>query len=476
MSTAQERGHDHDKGVLVIHPDGAAAWWSPLPPAVASVHVAVGTGAVVEVDAADPSLVVGWGLQAGGDVQALSGAFDDAQLAAHLRLLADTGQDVFAKSAPALTEAWVRRANVAAVAQCTHRPVHESALLLDQASADHATGRTTLATSLFQMAAPSLLDLGEDCLAGQITGGAATDIARIAGEASQVLSGSGWAPDVAELADQLQADIEPFSDTDAGILALFDQLEAATRDMAAAHMSRTETTDKEYFIDPAAVPARLLAWAGGATRDLRMTNAAGSNQFVISAKLAASVDERSVELGELLAYAADKNTGELVAVAPMRVEDRTVTATVIYDGPAAELTFGVYHADTDVKTLRLDELGLLLVRVDRRMLDAYQDHRLALAAIHEGDVISAVDEMEAKRDRHLAEAGRAAGEAADLLDDYLDDHDVDSDVEVLLQRRRQAITAYGDGLAAGRLSSPPGAEPLLSELLPADLDDRDTRR
>lgn len=475
MSTTHDRGHDHDKGVLVIHADGAAAWWSPLPPAVASVHVTVGTGAVIEVDAADPSLVVGWGLQAGGDVQALSGAFDDAQLATNLRLLADTGQDVFAKSAPALTAAWVRRATVAAVAQCTNRPVNESALLLDQASAHHATGRTTLATSLFQMAAPSLLDLGEDCLAGQITGGAATDIARIAGEASQVLSGSGWAPDVAELADQLRADIEPFSDTDAGILAIFDQLEAATRDLATAHLGGTKTTDKEYFIDPAAVPPRLLAWPGGAAEDLRVTNAAGSAQFVVTANLAPSVDERTVELTELIAYAADTSTGELVAVAPMTVRGRTVTATVTYDGPAANLTFGLYHADTDITALRLDELGLLLVEVDRLMLDAYRDHRLALAAIHEGDVVNAVAAMEAKRDSCLASAGRYAGAAVDAIDDYLDEHDVEPDVMALLQRRRQVITAYGDGLSAGRLSSPPGAEPLLSELLPADLDDHDRR-
>ena len=460
-----------DKGVLVIHEDGAVAWWSPSAPAVASVHVGIGVGAVVEVDAANPSVVVGWGLQAGGDVESLARAFGEPQLAENLRLLAGTGQDVFTKSAPTLTQPWVRRATVAAVSQCTQRPMNESALLLDQASADRATGREELAVSLFQMAAPSLLDLGAECLAGQIGGGAATDIARIADEAAQSLQGSGWEPDVVELSARLQSEVGlTDADLDA-VMALFEMEEAAARKLAPAHMDRTETrVDDEFYIDPRAVPPRLLAWPGGALKDLRVKFSTDSNQVVVSADLADSADERSVEASELVAYAADPEKGSLIAVAPMHVEGHTVTATVLCGRDPKSLHYGLYHADTDPEALRLDAVGRLLVEVDRRMLDAYHHYRLALAAVHEHDVVGAVEEMEAKRKRELDQAASAALDASDLLDEFLDDNDVSDDAAALLRRRKAAIDAFRDGLAAGLLPAD-GAETLLSELLPPDIND-----
>lgn len=463
MSTAQSEG----KGVLVIHADGAAAWLSPLAPAVAGVRVGVGIGAVIEVDAANPASVLGWGLQADGDAAAMAEALNEPSLVQQLSVLAGTADDVFVKSAPVLTDPWVRRATVAAVEQCTVRPINEPALLLDKAAADHGTGRTASATHLFRMGAPSLLDFGEDCLSGAITGGAATDVATIAGIAARSLENTGWETEVRELAARLDSHVGV---SDGLLQSLLEEWSPA---LVAGNLNVSvgtqEVVTKGFYVDPIAVPARLLAWSGGSNSDLTVTWKRGSNSAVVSAELAESTDARSSGAQELIAYASDPRAGIVVAIAPMVVDGRKVHATFDCDREPGTLSFGVYHSETDIASLRLDLLGRTLAMVDRLMRDAYSHHRYASAAVHSTPTMTDLDAVTNTRNTHLSRARHAADNASVLIEDLLDENDnLDDATVTLLNRRRDAIDGYAESLVPGEVPVA-GAETLLSEIVRADV-------
>jgi hypothetical protein len=350
------------------------------------------------------------------------------------------------------------------------RPINTSALMLDRAAADHASGLTQRAATLFDAMVPTLLDLGEECLAGAIVGGAATDITRLVELAAQVLADSEWQPELTALAERLENESALSDEVVADALASWDEQQPAYAGALAGAFSASGN-ERMFFLDPNVVPARLLAWHGANAPDLRVTWQPGSDRATVSAALAPSADSRSTEARELIAYAADADGDTVVAIAPMNVQDRGVTATVVCSGHNIErLRFGIYHAASDVTALRLDPAGQTLVMVDRFMRDAFSHHRFAMAAIHELAPNADIEAMESKRNSHLSSAKSAADDASKAIAELLERADVGQDTTELLNRRKAAIDAYRDSLGSAEIPSV-GAASLLSELLSAECDE-----
>ena len=455
------------KGILVVHPDGAASWWSHRVPAVAAVTVTVGHGAAVQVDAAYPQQVLAWSVAAGGDVEALARALDDPELVARVQVLTADTDEVLPDDAPVLATAWQRRATVAAVDQCSVRPVSEGALLLDRAEAAVETGNSEAAEQLFALAAPTLMHLGEQCLDGILVGVVASDVARMAGVAAEALSAHGWGPDIQELARSLADELDATADH--GIAAINDWVASVG---VQTHLGEgAPGTLLATYVDPALVPQRMLAWTGADHPDL-MVEIGSDETALVSVYLDAAADVRSPDSMRLLAYAAEPD-GTVAAVAPMYVVGRALVATLSFAGrDEATLSFGVYHADVDPARLRTDPLAQVLVEVDRWMLDAFSRHRYARALLYAS---TAGDDHDAQKRQHtqLGIARTAAENAIELLESYVPSAATDHRAAALLVARRDAIRSYRESLTADQ-HYPDSLRPLLAEVVePEPVEDGD---
>ena len=454
MSNDTEAGAE---GALVVGADGTTSWWLPRAAAVAEVRVRVADGVEFSVDAGDPTLVLAWSAAAAADLGSLDQVFTDAGLVDRLRALRDGDDRVVIEEAPVLTRPWVRSATVAAVRQCEVRPLHEGALLLDLAAAMSDVGNAEAAAHVFGLAAPSLLALGEECLAGEIRGGAATELVDIAQAAATALAGTAWAQDVHALATRLHEEVSEVPDVFVGNL-----VGAMSADIWVAGVATPSSVLNPQFVDPALVPARILSWPGAGKHEVFIEVHDG--YVIVTATLAQRVDDRTLEANQLLAYAARREDGGLVATAPMTVAGRTVKAALAVDDDLGQLSFGICHADSDLDDLRADPAGRLMVEVDREMADAFACQRAAFAVLHRtsigDDQSAALEAREGTVNEALAASGRALTLVLDELGRGIDDDDVREQFE----SRAEAIEAFETKLERGGIVN--GAEPLLAELLP----------
>ncbi|OUS97279.1 hypothetical protein [Rhodococcus sp. NCIMB 12038] len=468
-------------GVQTSTSDGAVSWWSPQPPAVAPVEITVGRGATIEVDAAYPGRVLSWVLAPGGDIDALATAFCDTGLTELIEHAISNGVTVTMAPAPHLTGPWIRRALVAAVQRWAVRPVDESALILDEASSQYRTGNTPAAARLFALASPTLMALGRQCLDGDLVGGPAEELREITRDASQAVTDAGWGSDILELAAALQAG----SVLDDLVLAeALSQWELADI-VGASHLGADTLgpqTDQlsvdAAAIDPATVPPRVLAWSGAGDREMLVEYDVDADQATVSVALAADVDPLCLETQQLLAYCAEKDTGRMVASVPLQVQGRSVIAQLPCRGFHPDvLHFGVYCADTDLDSLRLNEVGQLQMTVDRWMLDAWNHHRTALAAVHtvpaDADE-TLLDTAAQVRDDHIERAITAADTAAATITEYLAQHpDSSEEIVTALQARHEVILGYLADLDTAFTSEAGDVPSLLAEMIPADPWDED---
>jgi hypothetical protein len=445
------------EGALVVDADGTTSWWLPSVAAVAEVRLPVADGVELAVDAADPTLVLAWAAAPGAEIDSLAGVFVDGSLVDRVRALRAGGEQVVVEDAPILTRPWVRMATVAAVRQCAVLPLNEGALLLDLASATSGVGYAEAAAHVFGLAAPVLMALGEQCLATEIRGGAASQLVEIAQVADAALAGTAWADDVHALAARLREEVSEIPDVFA-----FDFAGALVADIWTADGSTPSGVLTPEFVDPGLVPARILSWPGAAKHEVFVELHDG--YVVVTAALAYRVDERTLEANQLLAFAARRDDGALVATAPMTVTGGTVSAALPVDGDADGLAFGIFHADSDLDDLRVDRVGRMMVEVDREMADAFVYQRAAVTALHRTSLDD--DQSAALRagKRNTREAKAAAGRALSILSTAFADGG-DGDVRELIEARVSVIDRHRANIDDNEV--PAGSEPLLAELLPS---------
>ncbi|NVN49156.1 hypothetical protein [Mycolicibacterium hippocampi] len=444
------------EGALVVDSDGTTSWWLPRVAAVAEVRLPVADGVELAVDAADPTLVLAWAAAPGAEIESLAGVFADAGLVDRVRALRGGGEQVVVENAPTLTRPWVRMATVAAVRQCAVLPLHEGALLLDLASATSGVGHAEAAAHVFGLAAPVLLALGEQCLAREIRGGAATELVEIAQVADAALAGTAWADDVHALAARLREEVSEIPDVFA-----FDFAGAVRADIDGPSVLMPVAVKTLEFVDPTLVPARILAWRGAAERELIIE--VHDDHVVVSASLADGIDDRTLEANQLLAYAARLEDGGLIASSPMTVHDHTVSAALPIVGGDQAVSFGIIHADGDFDDVRVDAVGRDLLRVDRQMVDAFGDQRAAVAELHRTSLLDDQTEALDASTRYIRAAKAAAGDALTRLEERLDASIDDVDVRELIEARVAAVEAFEIRVERRAVSA--GTEPLLAELV-----------
>ena len=462
-------------GLLVVDDTGTVSWWSARPAAVAPVDVTIGPGAVVQVDASYPAQVLNWILAPGADPAVLATAVGDPDLAATITALAGAGEGTTPMAAPQLTPPWARRAEVAAVTRWTMRPLHEGALMLDDAASEYRTGNTLAASRLFALASPTLFDLGEQCLDGTIRGGPAGELREITRIAEHATTGTGWGPEVLALAAALQDHSDLDDDWALAALLTTQDLSSAdaTRGVSDWGSTGTEVSITTTALDPHTVPPRILGWSGAETYELLVEYREDADTVTVTATLAATVDPLCLEAQQLLAYAADRATGAVTACAPMQVQGRAVVATLPCRGRHPDtLHIGVYYVDTELDELRPDELGQLLTDVDRRMLEAWNHHRTALAAVHavpadaDADLWAAAAKLHKKQ---IDQAYRCAHNAASKIRAFVATHpDIPGDVVAALNARRAVILDYRNDLDAAAPTRTTDTHPLLAEMLPVE--------
>ncbi len=481
MSAPNDENENAADGVLVVDDEAGISWWSPRWHAVARVDLRLGPGVAGVVDAARTDRLLAWAVDPGAAVDPLVAAVDTAlDLAGLLTELRAGGPSVTTMPGLQLTAAGRRYAYIAALDRCLLYPVDRGALLIDEAEAALAMGRRRSAEDLFDHAEYALVDLAERAIDGGLPGllvgrlrDALQHAARL-GVAEEATELAGEIPDPATLADSdlagtlaawLDAEQSPTISGPAVLGALDDEMPELTAD---------------GYLDIAAVPPRILAWNGAESPDLRIDHLPDRDRFVISAPLAAGVDPTCREAGELLAWTTDRETGRLVAVAPMTVRDGAVVGELPAGGRELyEIEAGIAGGGSEPGGVPAGPAWYDLVLADRALFESWNHYRAALAtvgAVGPDAGAAEIEKAERDRDRRLGYARTAAQGALDtftgLLADRADDRaDSDDPIVTRLRGRAAAVAAYLAGLYDPPL--PGTEEPALVELLvPAEEDGR----
>ncbi|MFI7000838.1 hypothetical protein [Nocardia sp. NPDC050175] len=458
-------------GVLFVDGERTASWYSEQVAAIAPVEIVLGDGCVVEIDPAYPEVVLAWRASSDAAVAILAGAVGDPAIAEIVNAARAAGSGQHIVRASVLIDTWASFALVIAATRWTMRPVHQGALLIDRAVAAAAVGRDAAAKTLFIYAEDALLELGRQCVDGELPA-AVTDLV---GHAVRVALGLGVAGDAARLAD----DLDGHSAIDDNLLREF-----LTRRRQAAATASTDgqsgTLDGEDavltmgsdIVDIQAVPPRIIAWHGAERPELVIEHRSDGEVFIVTATLADGVDPSCREVRGLLAYAAERDTGTLVATAPMRLLGRALIAKL----PAgrwviADLHFGVLDAGIDLEALRTDPIGRCLAAVDRIMVDAWGHQRAATATLHAVPATADAELLDKARAEHRARLRTARSSAANARKHIeralrgVDPGDQDADaLRTLLRHRLEAVIRYPQAMA-------PGPDPILTELVPPERDE-----
>ncbi|WP_433665103.1 hypothetical protein ACQPW1_24640 [Nocardia sp. CA-128927] len=458
-------------GVLFVDGERTARWYSEHVAAVAPVELDLGDGCVVEIDPADPDVVLAWRASSDAAVTALARAVDDPAIAEIVGSARAAGTGERVVRAPMLINAWARFALVAAATRWTMRPVHKGALLIDRAVAAATVGQDAAAKTLFIYAEDALLELGQQCVDGELPA-AVTDLVA---QAVQVANRLGVAGDAAGLADELDSRTAIDDDILREFLTRRRRAAAtASTDLQSGTLDGEEAvlTMGSDVVDIQAVPPRIIAWHGAEQPELVIEHLSDSAVFVITTTLADGVDPSCREVRRLLAYAAERDTGTLVATAPLRPLGPVLTAKL----PAgqwviADLHFGVLDAGTDLEALRTDPIGRCLAAVDRTMVEAWGHQRAANATLHTVPATADAELLDKAQAEHRAQLRTARSSAANARKRIerelrvLDPADQDTDaLRALLRDRLDAVNRYPQAMASA-------ADPILTELIPPEQDE-----
>jgi len=453
---------------MVIDELGLVSWWSGRAAAVPAVDLRLGPGITGRIDPAAPHRLLSWIVEPGAAPGPLGAALDDPELAESVGLLRERGESAYALGCSDLTEPWRERARIAAVARWTTRPLHHGALLIDEAVAEHATGRLLAAGRLFRHAEYAFAELGERCLDGELSA-SAVELLRLATPTAATHGLDGAAAELREALDG--ADVV---DTAALLDAMrrwSTDIDAPSAVSVAATLGGATPLDiDEVPLDPTVLPPRIISWQGAHAPELRVEHHRDTDVFQLSAHLVPGVDPLCREVGDLLAYAADRETGALLAVAATAVRGRFVVAEL----PAQEkalgtVHFGLFGADIAPAALRAGPVGRVLVDVDRAMIEAWNQHRTALvtlASVPAGAPEAELAEARLRCEEHLLLAESAALDAQRALIDVLAESG-DAAPTAMLTARLAAIEDYLDTLRRPEVAT----EPLtLTELIPPEED------
>ena len=450
------------RGIVLVDGAGRLSWWSADLPLIAETTVSVGRGTAVRVDAAD-ARVVAWVVEPEGDTEALAAAFGDPALATRLRELAAGGEFVGTTPEFELTLTWTRCAVVKSVARWSLRRVHEGALFLDEAAALQRAGDDAGAARLFGLGLPTLTAFAQDCADGYLDGGAATELRDIVSSAALALPG-----DTEVLtATALLAEVAARDDARwAATLAQWTIESPLFTTPVAATLGEHDDAEPDVFagsVDPQVVPPRVLAWPGADEPDLHVRYDAAAGTLTITAVLATDPDV--AEAHELLAYLAARDTGALLATAPLTVtEDGRVTAQLSSSGTDPDdLVVGVLGAGSDPAELRLRPGDEHLIAADRWLLQAWNLVRGAGLQVYRpaGFVAAGADSV---HESQLRDAKTAIDNAIGSLERFLRANDAGNDV---VRNKIGNLRRYASSLDAA-IDTP--RRPLLAELVTTDED------
>jgi hypothetical protein len=458
---------------------GDLSWDSDVAPAVAEVAVSIAPGVVVVVDAADTSTVLRWHVAEGGGIRALAAACVEPGLGGILERAASGIESEC--DAVHLDARWTRLGLTAACGRWSMVRMNESVLVLDGAAARHRIGDTAAAARLFAVASATLEGLGVDCLNGEMSSSAAKEMAIVTLEAAEAVSETTWGYVLMDLAARVQA--ATAFDDDTLRQWIEDLVETQSLSLVDTDMAGDGTRSRASvfsgYIDPHVVPPRILAWRGASTPDIEATYRAEgeTGRVILSAQLAQGIDAHSREAGEMLAYAANRRSGQLLVSVPMVADGTSLIGMMEIDEDSlSDICFGIFCASSDPRDLRAGDSAGVLVDVDRLMLEAWGLQRAKLTALY---VANSTSESEARRAVTSAargftrEALDAAESAVEKLTWLNDEFGRDSQSwGALLESRIEAIERFMAAVEDDR-AEPPGTQPLLAELLITPSDDND---
>ncbi|WP_067855749.1 hypothetical protein [Nocardia shimofusensis] len=456
--------------VMVIDDRGVVSWWSGRAPAVPGVDLRVGPGITGRIDPAAPQRLLSWAVDAGAPPGPLGAALADPELADLVELLRERGEAAYSLDCPGLTGPWRERARIAAVARWTMRPIDHGALLIDEAVAEHAAGGVTAAGRLFRHAEYAFAQFGERCREGELSA-SALELLRLAAPAAA-------AHGLNDAAAELRAALDGAEIIDT--VALLDAVRRWSTDTdapGAVSVAATLGGDippadiDQVPLDPTVLPPRIISWHGAHIPELRVEHHRDTDTFQLSAHLVHGVDPLCREVVDLLAYAADRETGALLAATATTVNDRLVVAELPAAGKfLGAVHFGLFAADIPPAALRRDPIGRLLVDADRAMIDAWNQHRTAmvtLASVPASASEADLEEARLRGEEHLLLAESAALDAQRVVTGLLAELGTSDGLAPtgMLTARLAAIADYLDILRRPEVA----ADPLtLTELTPPD--------
>lgn len=468
-----------DDGTFVIAGvtvrEGAAdlvQWSSGRVAAVAPIEITIGPGITVTVDVARPSDVLALRIADFGDPAKLTSACvpENAPAIDHI-----ARSEPPSASSLTLRRDWARKAVVAGVTRWLPSPIHEGALLLDDAASHHAVGEGVASARLIALAMPVLEALTLDSEDGFLSAATSVELKSVAQAAASAVAGLSWGAEVGALAERVaaatglsQTDLDDAlrrlieQESPALIGALAAGVDDATGDYAA---SATAAQLRTQAIDPRATTARVLRWIDADYEEVHVTETrnGGSGTAEFAIELSDFIDPRCQEVGRVNAFVADGTTGALLRTGRTRLSGRTLRAALTYELPrSGNVVFGVYDAGLGVADLRTRTTDRTRAAIDRLLVDAWNTHRSALV-------------IQARiADVDPAAAAPAAARSADLLN-----HAIGLAGEALAKlefeaqqdptgvaARTAAVSGYLADLRDQRNAPLPGCEPLLAELLP----------
>lgn len=446
-------------------------WSSGRVAAVAPVDVTIGPGVTVTVDAARSSEVLAWTIEDFGDPGMLAAACEPGVDVTALVDQVRTDQTLAATEL-SLRGRWARKALVAGMSRWLPRPVHEGALILDQAATYQATGNSFAAARLVALASPVLEALAQDCEEGLLSAAAAAELADVAGLAADAVDDLDWGPEVRDYARRIASHIGVSDlDVDLVLLQWRDLLHTSgavgslSQPGVSSMVADDDETRIDVAVDPLVVTARIVRWIDADTPEVRVRVSGDDSDAVaeLTIDLSDSVDAGCHEVGQLSAYVADTTRGAVLRTMKTYLDGRTLRATLRFQMPESRtVQYGVFDADTGIGRLRTTALDYDIVRVDRMLLDAWSRHRASLAARALADDLA----RETAADL-LAESQQLVSDAYDALEMVIraasrtDPARVDA-----LTARLQAVEAYRDHLDEHGDHPDATGGPLLAELLP----------
>lgn len=412
--------------VMTIDDRGLVSWWSGRAPAVPAVELRLGPGITGRIDPVAPHRLLSWAVEADAAPGPLGAAMADPELADLVELLREGGEAAFTLDCPDLTGPWRERARIAAVARWTMRPIDHGALLIDEAVAEHAAGGMTAAGRLFRHAEYAFAQFGDRCREGELSA-SAVELLRLATPAAVA---HGLEQAAAELRDALDA--AEIVDT----VALLDAVRRWSTDsdapsavsVAAILGGDLPPADVDDVpLDPTVLPPRIISWHGARFPELRVEHHRDTDTFLLSAHLAPGVDPLCREVADLLAYAADRETGALLAATATTTNDGRVVAELPATGRSLHTVhFGLFAADIPPAVVRGDPIGRVLVDADRALIDAWNQHRTAmvtLASVPAGACEAELEEARLRGEEHLVLAESAALDAQRVVTGLLTEFD-----------------------------------------------------